>query len=401
MAQDLFFWLAAIGWVLLLLPIWFVLWPPRRIGDIEPVDDGPDLPLVSIIVAARDESEVVEQALEQLLSIDYPRLQIVAVDDRSTDGTGKIVDRICARDPRCEAVHIFELPPGWLGKNHANWVGASRARGELLLFTDGDVLFEPAILRHAIAAVRRFRLDHLVLFPRMPMASIGEEVAVGYFTLLFGVITRFPMARLSWARFAYVGVGAFNLIRRDAYEKIGTHLRLRLEVADDVELGRLVKWSGFSQMALSGHGLLSVKWHTGVWGIVRGLEKNAFAAVDYSVPKTTFLALAHVALLVVPIVLVVTGPARSAALLAVLATWATEVLVARGSGGRFQSAVLYPLGGLLFSFVLLRSMVITLHRGGVVWRDTFYPLDQLREHRDRSRARAAEAVDGQASHGVR
>ncbi|RMG40035.1 MAG: glycosyltransferase family 2 protein, partial [Planctomycetota bacterium] len=127
----------------------------------------PALPKVSVIVAARDEAARVADCLRSILASDYPDFELIAVDDRSTDGTGQRMDEVAAADPRCRVVHITELPEGWLGKCWALHCGTRAARGEWLLFCDGDVLLAPDCVRAAIAEATRCGLDHLALMPGM------------------------------------------------------------------------------------------------------------------------------------------------------------------------------------------------------------------------------------------
>lgn len=107
-------------------------------------------PKVSVIVAARNEARNIREALTSLLRLDYPDYELIVVNDRSEDATGAIVDELAVNNPRLQAVHVTELPPDWLGKNHALWMGSRIATGELLLFTDADIVMEPTILSRAV-----------------------------------------------------------------------------------------------------------------------------------------------------------------------------------------------------------------------------------------------------------
>ncbi len=371
-------WILLAVWALSLWPVWLGLIRPRRICEVPPLSDSAELPMVSIIVPAREEAAAIEACLRSLLALDYPRYEIIAVDDRSRDRTGEIMDRVAAADPRCRVLRITELPAGWLGKNHANMIGAELARGHYLLFTDGDVIFEPSILRHAVAAMQHGRLDHLALFPDPLMRGLGEAMMMNYFSFQFMFMTRMSLVRYRWARHAFVGIGAFNLIRRDAYEKIGTHKRLRMEVADDLMLGKLVKNADLRQDVMAGAPLVRVKWQTGLWGIIRGMEKNAFAGARYSLPLVILAVLLHLALTFGPIVAAIVGVGRLPFLLFIAASLLTHA----GIAGRFRHSPLlglaYPVAAVLFVYLLLRSTWRTLRDGGVTWRDSFYPLADLR-----------------------
>src|SRR5882724_5617789 len=133
-------------------------------------------PRVSIIVPARNEEEHIGGALSQLLALEYCNYEVIAVNDRSTDRTGSIMDEIAARPEahkQLRIIHVTELPAGWMGKTHAMWSAGELATGDWVLFTDGDVFFKPSALRRAIAYAESEKADHLVLLPRMTMELPG------------------------------------------------------------------------------------------------------------------------------------------------------------------------------------------------------------------------------------
>ena len=212
--------------------------------DVVPADASGRAPRVSVIVPARNEAEHIEAALLSLLELDYPDYEVIAVDDRSEDATGTILDRLQAEwsergealHHRLKVLHIQELTSGWLGKTHAMWQAGKQATGDWLLFTDADVVFRADTLRRAVAYAEQERADHVVLFPTMVMESVGERMTMAFFQ------SQFVFARRPWkvadpkSRDA-IGVGAFNLIRREAYDRLGTYERLRMAVLDDMRLG--------------------------------------------------------------------------------------------------------------------------------------------------------------------
>src|SRR4051794_32863197 len=186
-------------------------------------------PALSIVVPALNEAETVEPALRSLLALDYPRLEIIAVNDRSTDATGEILDRLAAEDARLRVVHVTDLPEGWLGKNHALHVGSAAASGEWLLFADADVVYAPDALRRAMALALARGSDHLVALPRILVEGFWEKTFVGFFMVMFSF--RFRTWQAAWRRgYGYVGVGAFNMVRAAVYRALGGHAALRMEV---------------------------------------------------------------------------------------------------------------------------------------------------------------------------
>jgi len=342
----------------------------------------PDLemwPKVSVVVPARGEAERIEEALRSLARLDYPDFEVIAVDDRSTDGTGDIMDRVAAEEHRVEVLHVTSLPEGWLGKCHAMHVGARRATGEILLFTDGDVVFAPDILRSAVRYLTAKRLDHMALMPGMIPGGYWEDAFKIYFAMVFLWVLK-AWAVDSPSKDLYVGIGAFNLVRRPAYEGFGGHEALRLEVADDLMLGKRIKQAGYRQEALFATSHLRLRWLEGVRGIVRGLEKNGFAAIGYSLPFLFFVTAFIVCLYAVPYLGILF--IRDAQVTGYVAT----VLLMHGTYGYFASfhrngwftSPALPVAAFLYLFTLWRSAVLTLRRKGVVWRDTFYPLEVLK-----------------------
>src|SRR5271168_2262705 len=238
---------------------------------------------VSIIVPARNEEATIAQVLEQLLVLDYENYEVIAVDDRSFDRTGAIMDQVAASagaHARLKIVHIEKLPSGWMGKAHGMWKAARQATGEWLLFTDADVLFKPDVLRRAVAYAEAESADHVVLFPRMIMKSAGERMMISFFQTMF-VFGHRPWKVADPKTKDHMGVGAFNLLRRKVYEAVGTYEALRFEVLDDMKLGKVVKNSGFAQRNVFGHDLISLRWGHGAMGIVNNVTKNFFAVMSF------------------------------------------------------------------------------------------------------------------------
>lgn len=341
-------------------------------------------PQVSVIVPARNEGQQIEKALRSILNSEGVQIQLLTVNDRSTDATGEIMEALAAEDPRITVLHVQELPADWLGKNHAMHVAAQRATGDLLLFTDGDVVYEPLAIASAVAWLRQQRLQHLCLLPRMLPGNIWENATVVFFGLSFAVGMQLHLIRTRWP-FSYAGVGAFNLIDAAFYRRIGGHVPIAMDVLDDVKLGKLVRRNGGQQDFLSAPQLLSIRWQPSLWGVVTGLEKNAFASLDYSVAKLAIVTVVFFATMVSPYVVLLSWPwiagsgwtisGFAATLLVWHSCFAAAAVVSRGG---WQLAPLFPIGAFVMAFAYWRSAWITLRRGGIRWRDSFYPLSRLR-----------------------
>jgi glycosyltransferase involved in cell wall biosynthesis len=344
-------------------------------------------PRISIIVPARNEADHIEAALLSLLELDYPDYEVIAVNDRSEDHTGEIMDRFSRHwRERGEASHhllrvvqIIELPNGWLGKVHAMWKAAQKATGEWLLFTDADVVFRADALQRALVFAERERADHVVLFPTMIMKCVGERMMMAFFQSQF-VFSHRPWKVPDPKSRDSIGVGAFNLIRRSVYEEIGTYAALKMAVLDDIKLGELVKQNGFRQRCVFGLDLLRLRWVVGTFGMVRNLTKNFFAILRFNV---LLACLGICGLLLINIgpfagVCLAHGWARLGYIVALVAAAAMYAGIAKRSGIAPLYFFLHPLGALLFAYAVARSMVVTLARGGIVWRGTFYPLGELK-----------------------
>ena len=339
-------------------------------------------PRVSIIVPARNEEAAIEPALRSLLALDYDNYEVIAVDDRSTDRTGEIMDSLQKNSPESllKVIHHRELPSGWLGKTHAMWTAANQASGEWLLFTDADVMFKPESLRRALAYAEAEHADHVVLFPQMIMHSPGERMMIAFFQTLF-VFGHRPWKVADPKTKDHMGVGAFNLVRRSAYEAVGTYKALRMEVVDDMKLGKVVKNAGFAQRNVFGGGLISIHWARGAMGIVNNLTKNFFAVLSFQRGRTVLSAFGLLFLNLGPFLGTwrAHGWMRLPFAVALGSMFAIYVGMSRRSSVPPYYFLLHPVSTLLFTYTLLSSMFLALSNDGIVWRGTKYPLEELRK----------------------
>jgi glycosyltransferase involved in cell wall biosynthesis len=351
-------------------------------------------PRVSIIVPARNEEESIEKALNTLLVLDYDNYEVIAVNDRSTDSTGEIMERL-AENPHFSqkaremghpefrsfrVVHHSELPPGWLGKTHAMWTAANQATGDWLLFTDADVLFKPDSLRRALAYAESVPADHLVMFPRMIMKRPGEYMMIAFFQTIF-LFGHRPWKVADPSTDDHMGVGAFNLVRRPVYDAVGTYEALRMEVLDDMKLGKVVKTAGFAQRNVFGGDLISLRWAKGAMGVVNNLTKNFFAVLSFQWWRTVISAFGLAFLNFGPFlgVLLAHGWARLPYAVALGSLFAIYVGMSWRSAVPPYYFLLHPVSSALFIYTLLRSMVLTLWNDGIEWRGTKYALEELRK----------------------
>jgi glycosyltransferase involved in cell wall biosynthesis len=353
----------------------------RRLPQLSAVKPLPDaaLPFASLLVSARDEAEKMPAALRSMLALDYPAYEVIVVDDRSCDATPEILREFAATCKRLQAIRVEALPAGWLGKPHGLQTAFERSHGEWLVFTDADVRYHPDSLRRAVLLALEQGYDHLTLFPQMEMSGFWEKTILTFFGVSFLLYTR-PWSVPDPASRSYIGIGAFQLLRRSAYERIGTHRRLAFEVVDDMKLGRLVKEAGLKSGAALAEDFLTIRWHDGIGNIIRGTEKNFFACAGFRLGAALAGSLALLVLNVLPFVVLpfVSGWARVfAALAAGIAVLTSAAAAVRGRASPLYGLT-HPLGALLVVYMGLRSTVITLRQNGIYWRETFYPLSELR-----------------------
>lgn len=345
--------------------------------DVPPIRAG--APRVSIVVAARDEERHVEAAVHALLDQRYPDYELIVVDDRSVDGTSAVLDRLRTRDARLSVVRVDVLPPGWLGKNHALELGARAATGELILFTDADVMLTPDALSRAVRLLHLERADHLAVAPELVVPTWPLALVVNYFTMWFLLWLRPWAVRREGGR-SFVGIGAFNLVRASSYRAIGGHGRIAMRPDDDLMLGKLLRRSGFEQRIATGGREVRVEWYRTLGEMARGLRKNAFAGLNYSVPLVGLAVVGNLALAVWPFAAVwfTDGWERLLYGVAALAQVIAYGAPALAQRTRPWLAVLYPVAALAFLWILCAAVLRTLRTGGIDWRGTTYSLDQLR-----------------------
>jgi glycosyltransferase involved in cell wall biosynthesis len=363
-----------------------------RLPDLLRQPEGQPGGQVSVIIPARNEGVAVGEGLRSLLASKGVDLEVIAVDDRSTDETGEVMDTF-QHEQRASGVryvveHVRELPAGWLGKPHAMARGAALATGEWLLFTDADVVFAPDVLARALSWLERECGDHLLVVPTVVAGSAGERMMMPFLHVLSIWGPRMWRVADPKSRDA-LGVGAFNLMRRAVYEKVGGWERLRMEVIEDVRMGYLIKQARFRSRVVTGRKLVRIRWAHGAWGVVDNLTKNVFAAFRFRTGLLVAGTVATAIMCLLPFAGLVLGLVGQRAWL-----WPSLVSLAvlaalQWRYGRFADLdgartmvwlLTFPVAALVFLYAMVRSTVLTLVRGGVVWRGTFYPLSELREH---------------------
>jgi glycosyltransferase involved in cell wall biosynthesis len=375
-----------LAWLIALFWVWKAIAAARGLPGIPDItlpqyDVAPEgSPSLTVIVPARNEAADVAACLQSLLEQDYANLQIIAVDDRSTDQTGSIMDALAAEHPdKLHVLHIAELPPNWLGKTHAMAFAARHAASDYLLFTDADILFRADALRRCLAQAVATNADHFVTLPTPTVKTHGEGMLLGFLQVLGLWATRPWRADNPRAKRDFVGIGAFCLLRSSVYQRLGGFEAFRMEILEDLTLARHVKLMELRQRVAVSPGLIKVHWAPRAMGVVGVMTKNLFAVfrfhISFLLIACGWLALFYLA----PIAFLAWPQTRIPALVTLAAIALLYRLAGRLSGISAWYAVLFPISAMLFIYSLLRSMFITLRQGGVTWRGTFYPLAELRQ----------------------
>jgi hypothetical protein len=383
-------WLLALGW------LWQAATALRgmpTLPDLTRLDEGalPALPdgegpHITVIVPACNEEEKIQATLRSLLASTSVRLEIIAVDDRSTDNTGRLIDEVAAEAAarngphRLQVLHLTELPEGWMGKPHALACAAEYATAPWLLFTDADVSFAPRALELALRKATAEKADHFALMLTLIRHRASEAAmqataqALAQWSLRLWKVSD-PEARDSF------GAGGFNMVRTEVFKRIGGMTAMRMEVVEDLSLASMVKRGGSRSVVALGPGLANIRWIQGAFGIVGNMEKNGLAIFRYRLG----LALAACLGLVIQVTLPLAATAAGGwATVAGLLTYAGIALTFHANRRLNQvsamAAILFAPAAAIIGYGLLRSVVLTLWRDGVVWRGTHYPLNELRRN---------------------
>jgi GT2 family glycosyltransferase len=344
-------------------------------------------PSITVIVPARDEAANVAACLESLVDQDYDNLRVIGVDDRSTDQTGTIMDVLAGTHPdRLEVLHVTDLPANWLGKTHAMALAAQQAIAthtpDYLLFTDGDIVFRVDTIRRSLAHAVATQADHFVLLPTLTVKTRGEAMILSCLQVMSMWAVRLWRVADPRAKRDAVGVGAFNLIRTAVYRQLGGFDATPMEILEDLTLGRRVKHAGFRQRMAIAPGMVCVHWAAGVFGLLNGMTKNVFAVFRF---RPVFLLAGAIGLAlfcIAPVAFLALPATRIPALIGLVSVVGFYVLSSRITKISSYYAVLFPISAALLAYSMLRSMLITMFRGGVEWRGTFYKLSELRKHAD-------------------
>jgi chlorobactene glucosyltransferase len=346
-----------------------------NLSDVPPANGTP----VSVIIPARNESAVIETVVRSVLASTYRPLELLVVDDRSTDDTASIVQRLAEEDPRVRLVRGEPMPEGWYGKPWACLQGYRAAGGDILLFTDADTRHEPELLGRAVGALRQERADLVTVAPRQSCVTFWERLVMPQVWLLLAL--RYHPSRVNRAKRTrdVIANGQFILVPRKSYEAVGTHQVVRGEVAEDLVLAQVFHRAGRRIHFAFAERLMETRMYHSLPHLVEGWSKNMYLGGRRSFPENRVLrALVPVMLaasfafwLVPPVALAVAGggliPAAAAATALSAVFWMTISYSMRIPA---WYGLLYPLGAMVGLYIGLRSTWRGARR--VEWRGRVY-----------------------------
>lgn len=345
----------------------------------QPIDARDTWPTVTMVVPACDEEREVEAAMRSTLAQAYPALRVVAVDDRSRDRTGEILDALAATDPRLRAVHVTSLPDGWLGKVNALEKGVAAAEGEFLLFADADTHLGPDTLKKAVSYVDRHGVDFVSVLPEIASAGFWGDAVFNVVSSTFCLGTR-PWKIREAGSDAIAATGAFMLVRRTAFDRTPGFSWLRLEVADDFGLCLMVKTFGGRCDLLAGRGEVKLRWYASLGEMVVKMQKNFYAIIGhFSLARALLQASMMAWLGLFPVVLLFTDAPWAAAMIGITCciALASALIAAAWTGRPLLPCLAWPAGFLLVGFMILRAGIIGHRQGGITWRGVHYPASLL------------------------
>ncbi|HYL22068.1 MAG TPA: glycosyltransferase family 2 protein [Gemmatimonadales bacterium] len=370
---------AAYALLLLLLVYRYVTRRPR-LSAYAPQISGP---LVSVIIPARDEAVNIEACVRSALATAYEAVEVIVVDDRSTDGTPEVVERLAADTEGRGRAHLVrggELPEGWFGKQWAMVQGYRAARGELLLFMDADTWQHPELLPRAVRALEVERVDLLSALSRQEMVSFWERLVQPhvFFALAarVGDLRRVNRTRVEWDA---VASGQFILTTRAAYEAVGTHEAVKKSVVDDMALAQTFTRHHLDIFLTHAEEYMTTRMYRSLAGILEGWTKNLATGVPLAFPPIPLLRRLAPYVMWLPAFVWIAPPVLWAIYGWAWAAWTTAIslviwlMVYQVSGAPLRYALLYPLGAATVAYIMIRSALRGSRR--IEWRGRSYHSD--------------------------
>ncbi|HJU67066.1 MAG TPA: glycosyltransferase [Gemmatimonadaceae bacterium] len=379
--------LAAAPWLAAVVVVLWRITQSRHLDDY-PADAPSDAPLLSVIVPARNEATNITRCVTSLLASTYPSLDIIVVDDHSTDDTAALARSAGASDARLRVVGAPDLAPGWLGKQWACAHGAALARGSVLCFTDADTVHAPDLHVRSVRALLDRGADMLSVAGMQELGTFWERlVQPQVFALLFARYGGTEVVSRATRPEDVIANGQYMLFRRSSYDALGGHASVRGKVAEDLALAMRAKQHGMQVHLIQGLAQLSTRMYASLGALIRGWMKNVYAGGIETLPPGRIWRLLYPLMLLAPIVVWLAPPLVLALWAAGLTsdgvgTWALVtsiilflwwLIVYTAMTRRPWYALVGPMGNLLLGYIFLRAIA----RGTrVEWKGREYDVGQ-------------------------
>ncbi|MDX1586006.1 MAG: glycosyltransferase family 2 protein [Balneolaceae bacterium] len=339
-------------------------------------------PSLSILVPACNEEESIEPALRSLLEQEYPVLEIIAIDDRSKDSTGEIIDRLSEEYQNLKPLHIEKLPEGWIGKTNALKEGFKASEGEWILTTDADVCYNEKALLKIIAVALYQNLDHVSCLPNMHNNGFLHEMTYNAFlSFVAGVQNMEGVQDVDSDD--YFAFGAFNMFRREVFDKSKGFSWLRMEIVDDMGIGKLLRDAGARQGFFYAFDELELEWYGSLTSMIEGLEKNGIAVLaHYNYLRGIAIPIIWAIIFFGPVSGLFSAflPVLLFSAAAIISTVPFNIAIARRLKRPVSTYLFSIFGVWIMNYALLRSVFMCAKRGGVEWRGVTYPVKKLRKY---------------------
>jgi chlorobactene glucosyltransferase len=344
-------------------------------------------PLVSILIPARDEEDNIGRCLRSLSKQDYRNIEILVLDDNSTDNTGTVVEEWIQKDSRIKLLKGKQLIKGWKGKSYACHQLSQQAKGKYLIFTDADTLHFPDSVSSSLAALEANGLDALSIFPRQIMVSIHEKMVVIFINIaVLGLLPVYLLRKIKSPKLS-IANGQFFLFKRSTYDKVGGHTNIRKDIVEDVALSKQIKKCGFRFMIFDGRKNIHCRMYSGYEQVVRGFSKFIFAAMNYNILSLVSVIIMILILFLLPAIFLPMGLYLFDWPLMVnvnLFAQVSIILIIRivmtfRFRQRIIDIVFHPFSMLYIAVLSANSVYQARFGKGIYWKDRYYNIDDSEE----------------------
>jgi cellulose synthase/poly-beta-1,6-N-acetylglucosamine synthase-like glycosyltransferase len=366
-----------------LLLVWVLKREPRLADRVSGKAANP-LPLVTVIISAKDEESHIEEAAKSILASDHSSIQLILVDDRSVDRTFEIMGELARQDNRVTVLSVLDLPQGWTGKTHAVFLATNHASGEILLFTDADTVFRPDAISRALRFFLTNDLDMLSLVPGFTERGFLEDAVHPHMAL--GLSYFYPLTEVNDStKSAAMASGCFIMMSKFAYREVGTWERFKNQLTEDVALAKEVKAKGLKMGLMRGGDLVCTRPFATLSEVCRFWKRTYYGALEQNIPKMVQLIFNYASLAVLILLFLVSGALLLAGKVSTAMTWLFIIstlgmaaviipysLFIRLERGNWLYGLMAPVGIFVGAWVAVDTLGTVVTDRGIRWRGSLY-----------------------------